>query len=80
MTEALPKDISPEVATIARDTLGAAAGVAHTLPHGLGEIVLAGARNAFVQGMQAAAVLGAVVAILSAFLSLRMLKNVRSIS
>jgi MFS transporter, DHA2 family, multidrug resistance protein len=78
ITEALPKDIPPEVATIARDTLGAAAGVAHTLPHGLGEIVLEGARNAFVQGMQAAAMLGAVVAILSAFFSLRMLKNVRS--
>jgi DHA2 family multidrug resistance protein-like MFS transporter len=78
LTEALPKDIPPEVAIIARDTLGAAAGVAHTLPHGRGEIFLEVARNAFVQGMQAAAMLGAVVAILSAFFSLKMLKNVRS--
>jgi DHA2 family multidrug resistance protein-like MFS transporter len=77
ITEALPRDIPPEVATIARDTLGAAAGVAHTLPNGLGEIFLEVARKAFVQGMQAAAMLGAVVAILSAFLSLRMLKDVR---
>lgn len=78
MTEALPVGMPPEVATIARDTLGAAAGVADTLPTGLGESLLAVARKAFVQGMQAAAMLGAVVALLSAFVSRRMLKNVNS--
>ena len=60
----------------ARDTLGAAVIVAERLPDGIGILLLQVARDAFVQGMQLAAAIAALVAIAIAILALVMLRNV----
>jgi MFS transporter, DHA2 family, multidrug resistance protein len=51
-----------QAATIARDTLGGAVGIATQLPEGLGTALLAAAREAFTQGMQLTVMLSAAVA------------------
>ena len=61
----------------ARDTLGAAVGVAAELPSQLGAVVIAAAQNAFVQGMQVVATISAVVAVGVAVLVLVALRDIR---
>ncbi|HEX5690661.1 MAG TPA: MFS transporter, partial [Roseiflexaceae bacterium] len=51
VSEGLPAGIPPEAAATARDTLGAAVGVAEDLPAQLGDALLQVARAAFVQGL-----------------------------
>ena len=58
----LPAGVPSELAAAARDTLGAASGVAGQLPDGLANSLLTVARSAFVDGMQVAAVISALVA------------------
>ena len=60
-----------ESAAAARDTLGAAVGVAAQLPEELHAAVLASAREAFVDGMQAVAAISVVVAIVAVLLGFR---------
>lgn len=76
--------LSPEIplnaAVIARDTLGAAVGAAGQIPASLGIELLQTARGAFVQGMQVAAVISMIIAIIAAVLSFTMLRNVRRAS
>ena len=74
----LPSEVPVDAATIARDTLGGAAGVAADLPAELAATVLAIARAAFVDGMQAVAGLSALGAVGVAILTVVMLRNVRS--
>jgi MFS transporter, DHA2 family, multidrug resistance protein len=74
----LPPEVPAQAATIARDTLGGAAGVAAELPAQLAATVLAIARQAFVDGMQVVAGISAVVAVGVAILTVVMLRNVRS--
>ncbi len=71
----LPAAVPAEAATIARDTLGGAVGVAGQLPGQLGTTVLEVARDAFVQGMQVAAGISAVMAIAVAVLAVVVLRN-----
>ena len=71
----LPTGVPAEAATIARDTLGGAVGVAGQLPGQLGTAVLEVAREAFVQGMQVAAGISAVMAIAVAILAVVVLRN-----
>jgi MFS transporter, DHA2 family, multidrug resistance protein len=71
----LPASIPPQVAEVARDTLGSALAVAAELPQPLGAIVLGVARQAFVDGMHVTALIAAAVALLLAGLSLVMLRG-----
>ena len=74
----LPAGVPEAAAAAARDTLGGAVGVAAQLPPGVGDEVLAVAREAFVLGMQAAAAISAVVAVVVAVIALTLLRNVGS--
>jgi MFS transporter, DHA2 family, multidrug resistance protein len=78
IAKALPAGVPSDAATIARDTLGGAVGVAAHLPGQLGTALLETARDAFVHGMQAAATISAVVAFAVAILAVVMLRNVGS--
>jgi DHA2 family multidrug resistance protein-like MFS transporter len=78
IAKALPAGVPSDVATIARDTLGGAVGVAAQLPGQLGTALLETARDAFVHGMQVAATISAVVAFAVAILAVVMLRNVGS--
>jgi MFS transporter, DHA2 family, multidrug resistance protein len=76
VARALPSDIPAAAAEAARDTLGAALGVAAELPATIGATVVTVARDAFVQGMQVAATISAVVAVGVAILTLLALRDV----
>jgi DHA2 family multidrug resistance protein-like MFS transporter len=76
VARALPSDIPAAASDAARDTLGAAVGVASQLPVEIGATIVAVAREAFVQGMQVAATISAVVAIGVALLALLALRDI----
>jgi DHA2 family multidrug resistance protein-like MFS transporter len=78
LAESLPPGVPAEAATVARDTLGGAVGVAQQLPGQLGTAVLDVARDAFVIGMQVAAGISAVLAVIVAVVAVTLLRNVRS--
>jgi DHA2 family multidrug resistance protein-like MFS transporter len=78
VARALPDGIPAEAVAAARDTLGAAVGVAGELPGRLGATVLEVARDAFVAGMQVAAGLSAAVAVGVAIVAIIMLRDIRS--
>jgi len=78
ITVGLPGGVPAEAAAAARDTLGAAVAVAEQLPGELGTAVIDVARDAFVQSMQAAATISAVLAMGVAILAIVMLRNVGS--
>jgi DHA2 family multidrug resistance protein-like MFS transporter len=61
VTDAVPAGVPPEYAETAKDTLGGAVDAAEGLPDELGTALLDAAREAFTQGLQLAAVIGAVV-------------------
>jgi DHA2 family multidrug resistance protein-like MFS transporter len=63
LADTLPAGLPGQVATVARDTLGGAVGVATQLPGAAGAALLDAAQEAFVQGMQLTVTLSAVVAI-----------------
>ncbi len=64
-----PEGLAPEVARIAGETLGGAAGVAVDLPGHLADAVLGSARAAFTEGMQLSAVVAAGMLGLAALLT-----------
>ena len=76
IARALPSDIPAAAAAAARDTLGAALGVAAELPATIGGTVVTVARDAFIQGMQLAATISALVAVGVAILTLVALRDV----
>jgi DHA2 family multidrug resistance protein-like MFS transporter len=75
---ALPAGIPADAAAAARDTLGGAVGIAHELPAQLGTTLLGVAQDAFVVGMQVAAVLSGVIAIGVAMFAISALRTVRA--
>ena len=77
LTDGLPAGVPPEAATVARDTLGGAVGVAQQLPGQLGTAVLDVARDAFVQGMQVAAGISSILAVIVAIVAVTLLRNIR---
>jgi DHA2 family multidrug resistance protein-like MFS transporter len=77
ISRVLPADIPAAAADAARDTLGAAVSTAADLPAALGATLVAIAQNAFVEGMQVAATISAVVAVGVAVLVLVALRDVR---
>jgi DHA2 family multidrug resistance protein-like MFS transporter len=76
LADNLPVGVPGQAATIARDTLGGAVGVAAQLPAGVGTELLAAAREAFTQGMRLTVILSAVVAAGIAVLSTVLLRAV----
>ena len=74
----LPADLPAEAATTARDTLGGAVQVAASLPESVGLAVLDVSRSAFVQAMQVAATISAVVAFAVAIIAITTLRHVPS--
>jgi len=72
----LPAGLPPEAAQVARDTLGAAVGVAAQLPDPLGGTLLEIARAAFVQGLHLAAAISAAVAITAAIVAVVALRRI----
>jgi DHA2 family multidrug resistance protein-like MFS transporter len=74
----MPVDVPAAVADAARDTLGGAIGAASQLPTEIGTALASVARSAFVEGMQVAATISAVVAVGVAILALIALRDVRT--
>jgi DHA2 family multidrug resistance protein-like MFS transporter len=58
-----PAGVPADILDSARDTLGGAVDAATRLPQQLGDALLAVARDSFVQGMQAVAILSAILAV-----------------
>ena len=78
LTDTLPAGLPAQVSATARDTLGAAVGVAEELPASLGGSLVVAARAAFVQGMRVSSAIATVVAIGVAALAVSMLRDVPS--
>jgi DHA2 family multidrug resistance protein-like MFS transporter len=76
--DAVPAGVAPETAEAARDTLGGATDAAGQLPDQLGAVLLDAARDAFTQGLQAAALTGAVLVAGLALASALLLRRERS--
>jgi len=77
ITTELPSGVPGGIVDVARDTLGGAVGAAAQLPGELGASLLAVARGAFVDGMQVAAAICAVLAVGVAVLAVTSLRGVR---
>jgi DHA2 family multidrug resistance protein-like MFS transporter len=69
IADTAPTRIPSGAAASAEDTLGGATEAAEGLPGGLGEPLLDAAREAFTQGLQVAAMVGAAVAIVTAIVA-----------
>jgi DHA2 family multidrug resistance protein-like MFS transporter len=76
--EALPTGVDPDQAEAAKDTLGGAMSVVEDLGGERGEMLLGAAQEAFAQGMQAAALAAAVVALGTALLAALFLRRART--
>jgi DHA2 family multidrug resistance protein-like MFS transporter len=72
----LPADVPPAAADAARDTLAAAVSAAERLPDAMAAAVVGVARDAFVQGMQSSAAIGAALAAVLAVFALVMLRPI----
>ena len=75
MADAVPGGVPPAEAETAKDTLGGAVATAGTLPGELGAGLLDAAREAFVQGLQIAALTSAVIAAVTAALSVLFMRH-----
>jgi DHA2 family multidrug resistance protein-like MFS transporter len=74
---AMPPGISPEVAKAVQETLGGAVAVAGQLSDQLGVTLLSSAREAFVLGLQLTSLIGAVIMIGLALLTVVMLRHIQ---
>jgi DHA2 family multidrug resistance protein-like MFS transporter len=77
IADRVPAGIPPEEADAARDTLGGAVAAAEPLPEPIGGELVEAAREAFTQGMHAAALTGALIAAALALLLVALLRHVR---
>jgi DHA2 family multidrug resistance protein-like MFS transporter len=75
LTDAVPDDVPSAVSETATETLGGATEVSEGLPNELGATLLGAAREAFTQGLQTAAAVGAAVAIATAVLAALLLRR-----
>jgi DHA2 family multidrug resistance protein-like MFS transporter len=76
--DSIPAGVPAEEANAARDTLGGAVAAADELSTPLATQLLDGAREAFTQGMQVAAVSSAVLAAITAVVAAILLRHVRA--
>ncbi|MGW2197522.1 MFS transporter [Streptosporangium sp. NPDC001682] len=77
LADRLPEGLPTSVVETAKDTLAAAVNVARELPAANGAGLLAAARESFVHGLQATAIIGAVLAALLALVSATLLRSAR---
>ncbi|MER5626350.1 hypothetical protein ABT061_35490 [Streptosporangium sp. NPDC002544] len=77
LADRLPEGLPTSVVETAKDTLAAAVNVARELPAADGAGLLAAARESFVHGLQATAIIGAVLAALLALVSATLLRSAR---
>jgi DHA2 family multidrug resistance protein-like MFS transporter len=77
LSDALPKGLNPHDTDTARSTLAGAAQLAKRLPDHLDAPLLNGARDAFTQGLHAAAIVSAVLAITLAVIAATALRRVQ---
>ncbi|MFF8844386.1 MFS transporter [Streptomyces sp. NPDC015127] len=75
IADTAPSGVSGDALTTARETLGGAGVVADRLPAGAGQSLLEAAREAFVHGMQIAAVAGGALLIAAALLATVLLRG-----
>jgi len=76
LASTLPAGVPSDAAAAARDTLGAAVGVAGHLPDDAGTALLNAAREAFTQGLQVTAAISAAIAVAIAILATVLLRTV----
>jgi DHA2 family multidrug resistance protein-like MFS transporter len=76
VADAVPAGVPPAETETAKDTLGGAVETAETLPGEVGAGLLDAAREAFVQGMQVAALTSAVIAAATAVVTVLFLHQV----
>jgi DHA2 family multidrug resistance protein-like MFS transporter len=74
IADAVPRGVPADASATAEDTLGGATEAIEALPGDLGERLLDAAREAFTQGLQVAALTGAVVAVATAILAVLFLR------
>lgn len=72
-----PHDLPSGLLSTAQETLGGAVTISGRLPAGAGDALLVGARNAFTDGMNAAAISAAALMLAAGVLSLAFLRGVR---
>ena len=78
LADLLPQGVPAGAAAAARDTLGAAVGVAEGLPAQLSNALVDSARQAFIDGMRVSTAIAAIVSIAVAALAAYMLRDVPS--
>jgi DHA2 family multidrug resistance protein-like MFS transporter len=77
-TETLPDGVSPELARTARETIGNAVAVADQLPGPIGRELLGVTREAYTNGVQAAAFVTAGIAVVLAVVTATLLRRVET--
>jgi DHA2 family multidrug resistance protein-like MFS transporter len=78
MADAVPNNVPPEAAEAARGTLGGAIATAQQLPGAIGADLVSAARDAFAEGLEITATVGAVVALATAVIAAVMLRRARA--
>ena len=78
MRDAIGGDISPDVMTIARSTLGGAVAEPHRLPAQQGAELLAAARDAFAHALQLTAGISAILSLTTAIIAVGALRHVHT--
>jgi DHA2 family multidrug resistance protein-like MFS transporter len=78
IADAVPDGVPPDASETAKDTLGGATQAVDGLPGELGENLLDVAREAFTQGFQVAALVGAAVAVVTAVVAALLLRQTGS--
>jgi DHA2 family multidrug resistance protein-like MFS transporter len=78
MVDAIPAAVPPQAAQAARGTLGGALAESAKLPDGVGQTLLGSARDAFMQSLELAIGICAVIALATAVMVLILLRNVRA--
>jgi MFS transporter, DHA2 family, multidrug resistance protein len=77
MADAVSNDVPPEAAEAARGTLGGAIATAQQLPAAVGADLVRAARDAFAEGLEITAAVGAVVALATAVIAAVVLRHAR---
>jgi DHA2 family multidrug resistance protein-like MFS transporter len=77
MEAGIPSGVPPETADAALDTLGGAVAVASKLPAETGVPLLDAAKHAFVAGVELSAVIGGILAIMTAAITLAILRKAK---
>jgi MFS transporter, DHA2 family, multidrug resistance protein len=69
LADLAPSGIAPDVREMARSTLGAALAAAHALGGGAGDALIDASRHAFIEGLQASAMVAAFCALATAIVA-----------